>query len=147
MHIQSIVSQMGNDFTAILACEHCTSTQKLSSGYDDSYYHNNVLPAITCVACGKNRAGDLPDPNPSGLISAEAAAPSALDERGRIYAGSAIVTVRKIWGTTVSEEFYLHVEKHLANAYIIGFLGGSNLVLAKMATQLHQLSGDADGRT
>lgn len=50
--------QHRNDFTAIIICEHCQSTQKLITGYDDAFYHHCVLPAIHCDSCGKNRAGE-----------------------------------------------------------------------------------------
>lgn len=61
---------MGNDFSALMECEHCGNIQKLSSGYEDSYYHDRVIPAMTCKKCGKNRAGELPVvKNDSGLIS------------------------------------------------------------------------------
>lgn len=68
MLISKILSQHGRDFTALLECEHCGNTQKLSTGYDDAYYHDHVLPAITCGTCGKNRTGTTPaQANDSGL--------------------------------------------------------------------------------
>ena len=36
--------------------------------YDDAYYHNKVMPAITCVSCKLNRAGEKGD-NPNGSMS------------------------------------------------------------------------------
>lgn len=70
MKIQKIVDSYRNDFNAILECEHCYSTQRLYSGYNDKHYHAKVLPAITCVKCGKNRAGDSPAiKNDDGFIS------------------------------------------------------------------------------
>lgn len=56
MKIQKVTNTIGRDFWAIIECEHCNSTEKLSGGYNDSYYHNSVLPAIKCKACGKARA-------------------------------------------------------------------------------------------
>jgi transcription elongation factor Elf1 len=53
MKIKKITSQNRRDFEAILECEHCNSIQKLEGGYDDSYYHNNVIPNIKCENCGK----------------------------------------------------------------------------------------------
>jgi len=35
MKIKNITSEHRNDFCAIMECEHCGSTQKLSSGYHD----------------------------------------------------------------------------------------------------------------
>lgn len=58
MFIEKILSQHRNDFTATLKCEHCESTQKLGSGYHDAYYHEKVIPAIACHACGKRRDGE-----------------------------------------------------------------------------------------
>ena len=60
MKIKEITFESGNDFSAILECEHCGGTQKISSGYHDNYYHKKVIPSITCSACGKNRHGDIP---------------------------------------------------------------------------------------
>lgn len=58
MKIEKITSMYRNDFSAVLSCEHCGSTQELTTGYNDAYYHNEVLPhAIYCKACGKNRLG------------------------------------------------------------------------------------------
>lgn len=59
MKITEIMSEHGNDFSAMLECEHCSHTAKLSSGYHDNHYHTRVLPAMSCAACGKNRAGEL----------------------------------------------------------------------------------------
>jgi len=53
MFIKKILQQHRRDFTAILKCEHCKETQKLNSGYDDSYYHQEVLPKIKCKSCDK----------------------------------------------------------------------------------------------
>lgn len=61
MKIKTIVSEMGNDFVAIMECEHCEGTQNLTSGYHDGYYHSKVIPAMTCKACGLNRAGESPE--------------------------------------------------------------------------------------
>lgn len=52
MHIEKIINQSRRDFTAIYKCEHCGATEK-GSGYDDSYFHNNVVPAMKCEQCGK----------------------------------------------------------------------------------------------
>ena len=57
MKIQKIVSQNRRDFIAIYECEHCTHTIK-SSGYDDSYFHVQVIPNMPCVKCGKKSPKD-----------------------------------------------------------------------------------------
>lgn len=61
MKIKEITSKHGNDFSAVMECEHCGHTQKLTYGYNDAYYHDRVIPAITCGECGKNRAGSVPE--------------------------------------------------------------------------------------
>lgn len=70
MRIKKYTFVMGNDFAAIMVCEHCGGTQKLTSGYHDNYYHTKVIPAMTCRKCGKNRDGITPTTrNDSGLVS------------------------------------------------------------------------------
>lgn len=41
------------DFDGVLQCEFCGMFQTLKHGYDDSNFHNNVIPAIKCLACDK----------------------------------------------------------------------------------------------
>ena len=70
MKIKKIVSQFRFDFRADLECEHCGSVQRLNTGYDDAFYRAHVLPSITCKACGKDRAGNVPqEPNDEGFVS------------------------------------------------------------------------------
>ena len=52
MRIKEVLSQHRRDFTAIYECEHCGSTKK-DSGYDDAYFHKNVIPFMICEKCGK----------------------------------------------------------------------------------------------
>ena len=52
MKIKKILSRNRRDFQAIYACEHCNSTEE-SYGYDDSNFHNNVIPAMECKKCKK----------------------------------------------------------------------------------------------
>ncbi len=52
MKIKTIESQNRRDFRAIYECEHCGHTKK-GSGYDDSYFHQNVIPKMKCEHCGK----------------------------------------------------------------------------------------------
>lgn len=51
MKIKEILRQYRRDFTAILECEHCGKTQKLTTGYDDDNYHQNVIPSFRCPSC------------------------------------------------------------------------------------------------
>lgn len=57
MNILKYTFQSGNDFHAILKCEHCGHEGELKSGYHDGFYHGSVLPSIICKECKKNRAG------------------------------------------------------------------------------------------
>jgi hypothetical protein len=58
MRIQKAFSIRGRDFSADMVCEHCNAESKLTTGYDDGHYHNRVIPAMHCKACGLNRAGE-----------------------------------------------------------------------------------------
>ena len=52
MKIKTIVSQYRRDFNAIYICEHCGAEEK-GSGYDDAYFHSEVIPKMKCKSCGK----------------------------------------------------------------------------------------------
>ena len=52
MKIKKILNQHRRDFTAIYECQHCGHEEK-GSGYDDANFHYNVIPNMTCKACGK----------------------------------------------------------------------------------------------
>ncbi len=52
MRIKEILSQSRRDFTAIYECEHCGHIIK-SSGYDDSYFHEEVIPKMKCSNCSE----------------------------------------------------------------------------------------------
>ena len=52
MKIKTILSQNRRDFTAIYECEHCGDEHE-GSGYDDIYFHHNVVPTMVCKKCGK----------------------------------------------------------------------------------------------
>lgn len=55
MRIKQVTYKMRRDFAAILICESCQNEQELSSGYDDEYYCDQVIPNIKCNSCGKSR--------------------------------------------------------------------------------------------
>jgi ribosomal protein L37AE/L43A len=57
MKIKKITSQYRRDFHAIYECEHCGYTKE-SSGYDDSYFHKEVIPSMECDKCGKTSTDD-----------------------------------------------------------------------------------------
>lgn len=52
MKIKKIHWQNRRDFKATYICEHCDHEQE-GSGYDDSYFHNNVIPKMKCDKCKK----------------------------------------------------------------------------------------------
>lgn len=53
MKIKEKLSQHRRDFTAIYECENCGHEVK-STGYDDSHFHNEVIPKMKCPKCGKS---------------------------------------------------------------------------------------------
>jgi len=57
MKIKTIESQNRRDFWAIYECEHCGATEK-GSGYDDAFYHQNVIPQMKCKSCGLSSGDD-----------------------------------------------------------------------------------------
>jgi rubrerythrin len=57
MIIHKILEQNRRDFTAIYRCEHCNKTEE-KRGYDDAYFHQNVVPAMTCPSCGRTADSD-----------------------------------------------------------------------------------------
>lgn len=57
MKIETVISTHGYDFSAIVVCEHCGHTARLTTGYNDRHYHERVLPAMRCVVCNKDRSG------------------------------------------------------------------------------------------
>ena len=57
MKIKEITSQHRRDFRSIYECEHCGG-EKTGQGYDDTYFHKNVIPAMKCDNCGKTARED-----------------------------------------------------------------------------------------
>lgn len=51
MRIKSIISQHRRDFIADYECEWCGNVERLD-GYDDAYFHQNVIPTMKCKKCG-----------------------------------------------------------------------------------------------
>ncbi len=58
MKIKEIVSQNRRDFYATYECEHCGAVTGEQSGYDDAYFHNEVIPKKACEKCGKTASDD-----------------------------------------------------------------------------------------
>jgi hypothetical protein len=69
MKIKEITWEHRYDFYANLECEHCNHEQILKTGYNDRYYHDKVLPSITCEQCKKDRSGKITDQNSQGTKS------------------------------------------------------------------------------
>ena len=70
MRIKKIISQNRRDFQAVYECEHCGHTEK-GYGYDDEFFHREVIPSKVCGKCGKKAAGDYtPQPTkyPDGMV-------------------------------------------------------------------------------
>jgi ribosomal protein L37AE/L43A len=57
MKIKKILSQSRRDFTAMYECEHCNAEVK-GSGYDDSFFHQQVIPHMICKSCGEKSPED-----------------------------------------------------------------------------------------
>ena len=41
------------DFWADMECQHCGHVEKGVSCYDDSFFHQQVIPDMACKKCGK----------------------------------------------------------------------------------------------
>lgn len=57
MKIKNIISQNRRDFMAVYVCEHCGAEEK-SSGYDDTYFHSEVIPNMRCKSCNEVSSSD-----------------------------------------------------------------------------------------
>lgn len=68
MRIKQILSQHRRDFTAIYICQHCGHETE-GDGYDDSYFHTEVIPKMKCKKCGEI-GGEVTSTNsvPEGVI-------------------------------------------------------------------------------
>jgi len=58
MKIKKINSQSRRDFWADMECEHCGNIEKGVSGYDDAFFHSNVIPKMKCKKCDKTSGDD-----------------------------------------------------------------------------------------
>ena len=63
MHIKKKVSQSRRDFQAVYQCEHCDHEVE-SYGYDDTNFHQNVIPAMKCPECDKSADASTPTTTP-----------------------------------------------------------------------------------
>lgn len=58
MRIKKFHYQCRRDFTAEFECEHCGEVQ-MATGYDDDYFHREVVPKMECPKCGKTVGPDF----------------------------------------------------------------------------------------
>lgn len=53
MKIKKYLSFNRRDFSAIYVCQFC-GHEKTHHGYDDDYFHQNVIPCMECPVCKKS---------------------------------------------------------------------------------------------
>lgn len=63
MHIKKKLNQYRRDFQAVYQCEHCDHEVE-SYGYDDAYFHQDVVSAMECPECGKTADTMTPTTTP-----------------------------------------------------------------------------------
>lgn len=54
MELIKITNQSRRDFDGILKCQFCGHEEVLNGGYDDNYYHTEVIPSFVCPQCNKS---------------------------------------------------------------------------------------------
>jgi predicted RNA-binding Zn-ribbon protein involved in translation (DUF1610 family) len=54
MKITKMISQHRRDFTDEMTCESCGHKEINKYGYDDNYYHSEVIPNMKCGKCGES---------------------------------------------------------------------------------------------
>lgn len=57
MYIKEKTYQNRRDFKAIFKCGHCGFEQEIW-GYDDTNFHLNIIPNMTCPECGEKEGDD-----------------------------------------------------------------------------------------
>jgi transcription elongation factor Elf1 len=63
MKILRKLEQHRRDFWADFECEFCGHIEKNVSGYDDTYFHTEVIPNMVCKKCGKKSGEVTSRPN------------------------------------------------------------------------------------
>ncbi len=54
MELIKKTNQYRRDFDGILKCQFCGHEEVLNGGYDDNYYHTEVIPSFVCTQCNKS---------------------------------------------------------------------------------------------
>ena len=54
MHLTKSYGFMRRDFSGDLTCEHCGHIDEGVSCYDDSNFHQNVIPNMKCSECDES---------------------------------------------------------------------------------------------
>lgn len=70
MRLKTKIEQQRRDFTADYECESCGNVHR-GTGYDDVYFHQSVIPNMTCTECGEKSpvdAGTTTPDVPAGLV-------------------------------------------------------------------------------
>lgn len=62
MRIKTKLSQHRRDFTAIYMCDSCGAEVE-GHGYDDQYFHTQVIPDMACAECGAKGSGPTSRPD------------------------------------------------------------------------------------
>ena len=61
MRIKARLRQHRRDFRAIYQCEFC-GHEKEDTGYDDHYFHSQVIPNMVCPKCEKASGQQTSEP-------------------------------------------------------------------------------------
>lgn len=68
MRIKEKISQHRRDFTADYICDGCGHIER-GHGYDDAYFHNEVIPAMVCTECNMSGSAISTTPDvPAGVV-------------------------------------------------------------------------------
>jgi len=53
MQLIKKINQTRRDFTGVYECQNCKNIEK-KEGYDDNYFHDEVIPDMKCSKCGQS---------------------------------------------------------------------------------------------
>lgn len=67
MKIKKILDRNRRDLQCLYVCEDCGAEHE-AYGYDDSYFHNEVVPKMACKECGHVGSDTVMEPRyPEGM--------------------------------------------------------------------------------